>query len=250
MRNNELVLKALSGGGRLTIKQIGEWIDRSDHSPLNPGQINSALQGLKKDKKVRNVDRAWDLVDKPNRDRASRTSKQGDGPLIPCYGMSWLRDQISWDNKPNLLGKDDDGSGESVNFASQRGVYVLYEWPNVTYVGQTDGDGDVQGRLYKRLREHTVNEKRRSWDRFSWFGLLSVDANQELVSRREDLDVTQAITAMETLLIAVLSPPLNNQNGNLLGTRYYQVPDDVIESRRREDIADQIMKLLDARRRR
>lgn len=153
--------------------------------------------------------------------------------------MNWHRDQVEWDRKPNLIGKDDN-SGAHVNFANQIGVYVLYEWPNVTYAGRT-----TKGRMYQRLHEHASNQSGRwQWDRFSWFGMLSVGSDGRLASRRQTLDTEEVTKAMETLLITVLSPPLNDKQGDHLGTRYYQVPDDVVESRRLEELADQIRKLL------
>ncbi len=236
MKNTELVLEALSEGA-LSQKQIREWLGRSsDHRSLDRDQINSALQYLK-DKEVFNEAGLWHRTDIPNKDRVTRPSAAGD-LLIPCYGMSWHRDQVVWGERELLgsPGRYGDNNIE-VNFADQIGVYVLYEWPNVIYVGRTTDSG-----LYDRLYDHTRHERRKWFDRFSWFGLHSVDTNQELVSNRDSLDMDEAIKAMETILIKILSPPFNDKGGDHLGPRYSQVPE--VEKRKQERAAKQISNAL------
>lgn len=256
--NKELILIALTEGGSMPSGKIREWLPANNYRALTSKGVGGAIDPLLKEGKVTasaSVPRGRGHRGRQGRLYSVATGNELRGTdftdlktpkpfesafeaLIPCYGMNWHRDQVWWDHKPNLLGKVDDDSGANVNFANQVGVYVLYEWPNVTYVGKTE-DG-----LYRRLHKHTTNEKRLRWDRFAWFGLKSVGANQVLVSPRRALGVGQAITAMETLLITVLSPPLNDRQGDLLGTRYYQVPDEEVEARSDRRLADQIMKLL------
>ena len=153
--------------------------------------------------------------------------------LIPCYGVNWHRDQIEWDRSPQLWGSLRDDDSARVNFAEQFGVYVLYEWPNVTYVGRT-----TEGHLYERLLSHTTDPHRGWFDRFSWFGLLAVGADRKLEHPRGHLDMKEAITAMEAILIEILSPPFNNRRGDFLGTRYDQVR--VVD----EDMANQFKNVL------
>ena len=228
----------------MKFKDIREWLPDNDYRELRTSQVSGAIDALYKEGKiVRDGPKKGAYYSKadgpvPSAEATGDSIADDNVALIPCYGMNWHRDQVWWDHNPNLLGKVDDDSGTNVNFANQVGVYVLYEWPNVTYVGKTE-DG-----LYRRLHRHTTNEKRLRWDRFAWFGLRSVGPNQELVSPRSALGVGQAITAMETLLITVLSPPLNDRQGDLLGTRYYQVPDEEVEARSDRRLANQIMKLL------
>lgn len=240
MKNTELVLEAFEEGP-LSQKQIREWLYRSHHHrSLDRDQINSALQYMK-DKEVFNEEGLWYRTDRPNKDHANQRAAAND-LLIPCYGMSWYRDQVVWGERELLgsPGRYGDNNIE-VNFADQIGVYVLYEWPNVIYVGRTTDSTNGSG-LYDRLYDHTRHERRKWFDRFSWFGLHSVDANQELVSHRDSLDMDEAIKAMETILIKILSPPFNDKGGDHLGPRYSQVPE--VEKRKQERAAKQISKAL------
>lgn len=257
--NQELVLIALTEGGPMRPTQIREWILAQKLRPeYTPGMNNGAIFALRNGGKIEKDGKNY-IVVPGNEVYAAEFSASGHEPsheqsegtitgdlirpkLIPCYGMNWHRDQVEWDRNHNLIGRDDD-SGVQVNFANQIGVYVLYEWPNVTYVGRT-----TRGRMYQRLLDHATNQSGRwQWDRFSWFGMLSVGSDGKLASHRETLDTEQVTTAMETLLITVLSPPLNDKSGDHLGTRYYQVPDDVVEERKLKVLAAQIGKLMGQR---
>lgn len=251
--NKQLVLIALTEGGRMQPKQIREWIvDNGFREEFKSSQGSGAIDALLNERRIvkgndsryrlvaGNELRAEDLTASSQEppDESSGSAVAGNNvvrPLIPCYGMNWYRDQVEWDKRPHeLLGSPGwDDSDTRVNFAEQFGVYVLYEWPNVTYVGRT-----TKGRLYQRLHHHTTDPQKRWFDRFSWFGLLTVGANQELESPREHLDKEEVITAMEAILIEILSPPFNNRRGDFLGTRYSQVR--VVDERR----ADQFRNAL------
>ena len=256
LNNHEVVRIALAKGGPMTPTQISEWVlDNELRREWNLNRTWGALNGLKNKGEVEKEEGLYRIVARrklgatsssesghePLEGAAKASSVAGAGAtkLIPCYGMNWLRDQVEWDHNHNLIGKGSD-DGMHVNFAYQNGVYVLYDWPNVTYVGRV-----TRGRMYERLQEHATNQSGRwHWDRFSWFGMLSVGSDGKLASHRETLDARRVIMAMETLMIAVLSPPLNDKSGDHLGDRYYQVPDEAIQERERKELADQFSKLM------
>lgn len=251
--NKELILIALTEGGSMPSGKIREWLTANNYRGLTAQQASGAIDALLKEGKVTakklppsrgrgqrgrrgrlysvatgNELRGADFTDLKTPKPSERSFESAFEALIPCYGMNWLRDQVEWDKRPpELLGslERDGRSNTRVNFAEQFGVYVLYEWPNVTYVGRT-----TEGRLYDRLLSHTKDNRRGWWDRFAWFGLRSVGANQKLVFPHEHLDMEEAITAMEAILIEILSPPFNNKSGDRLGPRYSQVP--VVDERR------------------
>ena len=217
----------------MTWTKIGEWVRASGlRQEWTPGMNGGAIRALKDKGEIEKTGGLFRVVAsselsaaefgassyEPSREPSERPAAGDHMALIPCYGLNWDRNQIEWDRKPQLLGSPRDDNSTKVNFAGQFGVYVLYEWPNVTYAGRT-----TEGHLYDRLLRHTKDPRIGWFDRFSWFGLLSVGADQKLESPREHLDMKQAIKAMEAILIEILSPPFNKNRGEFLGTRYRQV---------------------------
>jgi hypothetical protein len=88
--------------------------------------------------------------------------------IIQAFGMYWRRNLVHWSNSPKLLGQQSRGA-EIVDFSGQVGIYLLHDGRETVYVGRSVGRP-----LGKRLFEHTYDRLNGRWDRFSWFGLLSV----------------------------------------------------------------------------
>jgi hypothetical protein len=121
------------------------------------------------------------------------------------------------------------------DFREQKGVYVLYNDHGPYYVGIV-----TRGTLGQRLRQHTLDEHRRSWTRFSWFGFRQVlqskhaDGTQQL---RKLAGVTRGfpsadIATMESVLIRVLGTPGNTKKGRFPdANRWDQVRRDEAEKK-------------------
>ena len=136
---------------------------------------------------------------------------------IAAFGRHWefgAEEQAS----NRLLGMRK-GGRRPINMAHQTGVYILYQREQAVYVGKTESDA-----LIDRLRAHRKGKKWGRWDRFSWFGLRSVN---EETGKLRDMEEGQQIGSItdvgESLLIEVLLPYLNNQSGNCMGEMYVQV---------------------------
>lgn len=243
---------------------IHRWLEDNRQPPLTDGQIAGAFWRLttayenvveKPDRGTYRIHDAWD--DKPLDQQELKKQQEEDVDygttataeaderqpdiLIPCYGLYWHRDQIAWDaRQQQMLGSPTDEASEIVDFANQWGVYILYYWPNITYVGRTTRS------LYARLKDHIAQSRRANeWDRFSWFGLRPVDENGNLAAPHPRLDMGDIVAAFETLLITTLSPPFNDRSGERLGRRYLQVPDPIVEDRKRKALAEQIKDILE-----
>lgn len=136
---------------------------------------------------------------------------------IAAFGRHWefgAEEQAS----NRLLGMRE-GSRRPIDMARQTGVYILYERERAVYVGKTESDA-----LFDRLRSHRKGKKWGRWDRFSWFGLRSIDQETGELQDLEQRQETGSITDVgESLLIEVLLPYLNNQSGNCMGEMYVQV---------------------------
>lgn len=130
--------------------------------------------------------------------------------LINAFGMFWSRDQVMWDpTDPALLGVQQAGS-KTVNFTNQVGVYILYDGSRPIYVGRV-----TEPRMGKRLRDHTRDRLTGRWNRFSWFGVRSVQENATLGPiPSAELAVADLIATMEALLIEGLEPPQNRKQGD------------------------------------
>ena len=179
-------------------------------------------------------------TEKPAKEEPRATNAVSAGAIIPCFGLSWLRDDVHWDTKqPHLYGQESP-EAEVLNFADQIGVYILYNWPNIVYVGRTSAQ---KNGLFSRLFSHHISSRRSDkWDRFSWFGLKGLDG-----LARADLDIEGEITLMETVLIEALSPPFNDKKGDNLGTHFFQVADPVIQDIERQKVMDMLLATLQQR---
>ena len=145
---------------------------------------------------------------------------------VACYGLHWDRNLVDW-AKAELLGRAT--RPVPINFAEQKGIYLLHQERFTVYVGQT------RDSLYKRLREHNSGKQAR-WDKFSWFGFREVqDQSGELEPLRDQIDVARSIDLVEAVLIEALAPPVNSQSGRHMGVLYQQVLSPrIAESQRRE----------------
>lgn len=128
--------------------------------------------------------------------------------VIRCLGMYWQRDLVVWRNDPKVYGKQQ-ALSKPVDFAKQRGIYILYDHHTVIYVGRS-----VDRPLGKRLYEHTVDRLGSRWNRFSWFGLLEVTNEGKLVETPIKVTIASLIATLEALLIEALEPPQNRKRGD------------------------------------
>lgn len=166
------------------------------------------------------------IVTTPQAAAAIATDESKTGALR-AFGMYWRRNLVDWGpTQPELLGLQ---SAESlpVDFATQVGVYLLHDRDRVIYVGR------ATDRLVVRLRAHITDRLGGRWDRFSWFGLLDVNEEGELVQENVPWTQDVVVETLEALLIESLEPPLNRRRGdNFSAVEYLQ------GVARRVDIAD------------
>ena len=236
-------------------RDIDEWLEANKQEPLTDGQIDGAFYALstnylnvveKVEPGTYRIHKEWngEPLDKqvgqqgrsvPQSTPVSQARRAR--VVIPCFGLHWERNLVSWSTAQNLLGAAK--GGDAVNFANQTGVYVLYQWPQVNYVGRT-----ASGELYQRLKSHHMDPTKGLWDRFSWFGLDQLDDDGRLRERRGQMSIADEVTMMEALLINVLTPPHNNKGGDGMGVQYFQVPDPTVEEREQEKLRQLLKRLL------
>lgn len=160
--------------------------------------------------------------------------------IIQAFGMYWRREFINWRN-PKLYGQQTIGA-KSVDFSSQIGVYLLHDGRDVVYVGRS-----IDRPLGKRLSEHTRDRLNGRWDRFSWFGLLSVTGGGKLAQSGTNMDAEVLITTLESLLIEALEPPQNRRGGDgFRAIEYLQVEDQSLQRKRQESMLKQLLDGLNA----
>lgn len=139
---------------------------------------------------------------------------------VSAFGLYWEKGQVSWRSR-EILGRQP-GATLSVNFADQKGVYILHNDRSIVYVGRTTDS------LYARLRYHNRDTDRKSvrWNKFSWFGFRDVNPDTgELMPLPGEIDPFHLITILEAVLIEALEPPVNGRRGDYIGTPYQQVID-------------------------
>lgn len=150
--------------------------------------------------------------------------------------MFWQRDLVFWVGKPKIFGRQSIGA-TNVDFSSQIGVYLLHDRERVIYVGRATDT------LFARLKAHTADRLSGRWDRFSWFGLRSVDDNGELSDREVPWSQDVVVETMEALLIESLEPALNRRRGdNFSGAEYLQASDPQIEGAKKRALLEEIRK--------
>jgi hypothetical protein len=154
---------------------------------------------------------------------------------LQAFGMYWRREFVIWNQGTRLLGKQS-GAASPVNFAEQRGIYLLHDRDRVIYVGRADDT------LFARLKAHITDRLGGRWDRFSWFGLRAVGADGRLSEVVLDWTHDVVIETLEAMLIESLEPPLNRRRGdNLSAIEYSQLEDPDLEMRRRQELAARIL---------
>lgn len=135
--------------------------------------------------------------------------------LIGAYGMFWMRDEVDWTpgSGPDaweLLGR----CGKQrprlrmVDFRRARGVYVLFDDFGPYYVGLARGNGGIG----ERLKTHTRDRHKDSWDRFCWYSFDGVASTTDkwgmtgLALRGKPVPARDesVIGEMEALLISIL----------------------------------------------
>jgi len=151
--------------------------------------------------------------------------------LVNAFGMYWRRDAAIW-SPTSLLGEQLTGS-QPVEFAGQRGVYLLHDRREVIYVGRAIDQG-----IGVRLKAHTTDRLNGRWDRFSWFGIYPVRDDGTL---SEDIEHTISaeilIVTMEALLIEATEPPQNRKRGDgFQAVEFIQVEDPELSKRRARDL--------------
>lgn len=149
--------------------------------------------------------------------------------FLNALGMFWRREEVDWEQRGQVLLGAQLKASQSVNFAAQVGVYILYAGDRVVYVGRI-----TQPRLGPRLWDHTRDRLAGRWDRFSWFGVRAVEEDGSL----GDVPVGKfavdlLVATMEALLIEGLEPPQNRRRGDgFNATEFIQTTDPQIERRR------------------
>jgi hypothetical protein len=167
---------------------------------------------------------------------------------ISNYGLLWERKYIFW-GWPKMPGHLKGSNGKKkagrieVDFREQAGVYILYDSNQIpVYVGQA-GKGDKS--LYSRLKDHKDDHLWNRWNYFSWFGLYSIDSNNELSIPEKDAELTttikDALNDIEAVLIAGVEPKLNKRGANWgEATEWWQVQDDRVKDVTLNDLLDKI----------
>ena len=125
--------------------------------------------------------------------------------------MYWKRDRVIWTSSisPNLFGKQQEATTQ-VNFRNQIGIYILYDNNGIVYIGRAS-----EQTISKRLKDHTEDRLEGRWDRFSWFGIYSVNEDGTLNSPVNNLiDIENLIITFESLLIEVIEPRQNRKRGD------------------------------------
>jgi len=160
---------------------------------------------------------------------------EAEAGLVNAFGMYWRRDAASW-NPPRLLGEQLTGS-IPVDFANQRGVYLLYDRREVIYVGRAIDQG-----IGVRLKAHTTDRLNGRWDRFSWFGIYPVRDDGSLGDDIEHtIDAEILIVTMEALLIEATEPRQNRKRGDrFAAVEFIQVLDPDIEKARQLQVMQKL----------
>jgi hypothetical protein len=139
---------------------------------------------------------------------AAAAEPESDESIVRCLGMYWQRDLIVWRSVPRVFGKQQ-ALAKAVDFGGQRGIYILYDHHTVIYVGRC-----IDRPLGRRLYEHTIDRLGSRWNRFSWFGLLDVTDEGNLVDVPLKVSSATLIATLEALLIETMEPPQNRKRGD------------------------------------
>lgn len=158
------------------------------------------------------------------------------GGIIKAFGMFWRREWVDWTSKPKLMGWQQEGA-KPVDFAEQKGVYLLHDGREVVYVGRM-----TVTRLGARLSEHTKDRLNGRWERFSWFGLFDVTDDGALADRGfSALMADDIIVTLEALLIEGLEPRQNRKRGDAFrAVEYLQVLDPELAKKAKKKLVEEL----------
>jgi hypothetical protein len=187
-----------------------------------------------------NVDQSAE-IDEPDEptSQIEDVETQESGGIVRAFAMYWSRDYVDWKSTPALLGQQLKDAQE-VDFGNQVGVYVLHDARETVYVGRAEDS------LGRRLKAHVSDRLSGRWDRFSWFGLLTVNDDGTL----GELPTSSAsphdwIVTMESLLIEGLEPPQNRKRGDEFNAiEYIQVLDPELQKRDVKDLFAELQEKL------
>lgn len=156
----------------------------------------------------------------------SNQDEHSERPIM-ALGMFWERDRIMWAHNPKILGVEQDGA-DAVDVAEQSGIYLLHDFHDIIYVGRT-----TKNNLGSRLSAHTRDRLKTRWNRFSWFGFRTVKESGSLGSNSVSYELGDVISAMESLLIEAVEPPLNRKGGDgFQGIEFIQAEDPEMKKKR------------------
>lgn len=161
--------------------------------------------------------------------------------LIQNFGLFWSRDEVDWQpgrGRPRHLWGRHHVNRPALRLSDcweQHGLYVLYSFTGPYYVGIARKQA-----IGKRLADHTTDEYRNGWTRFSWFGFLPMTDTADAVcvpDKQAEVDEVLGrdalIADMEALLIKSMGT-FNLNNMNFRDAREWaQVGHDDIDSFRR-----------------
>lgn len=170
----------------------------------------------------------------------SEDSSDPETGFLNAFGMFWRRDEVDWEQRGSSLWGAQLKASDSINFAEQVGVYILYSGERVIYVGRI-----TEARLGPRLWEHTRDRLSGRWDRFSWFGVRAVGPDGRLgaIPSSAQFGVSMLVVTMEALLIEGLEPPQNRRRGDgFNATEFIQQTDPEIERKRRRAMLQRLLK--------
>jgi hypothetical protein len=86
------------------------------------------------------------------------------------------------------------------------------------------------------------------WDRFSWFGLYSVEENGKLNKGLPSLDIESLVQMLEAVLIEAMEPRQNRKRGDVFSSiEYIQTMDPKIEEQRKLTILSELADAVKSR---
>lgn len=231
------------------ISEIADAIIASGYRPATATPANTVGSIITKCENVVKTDEGYIFQEKPSKDENKIKTEDNDSHdrtdiIVECFGRYWLKHKIDWSKAtPDLLGQQTDNSSP-INFNEQIGIYILHQGHEVVYVGQA-----IKQPIIKRLRQHTSDQTRGRWDRFSWFGFYPVDEKTGKLKRKNQVAITTEKLAdtIEAILIECFEPGLNKKTGNNWGDendQYFQSEDEDFELKKFEKKYGKVMSKL------
>lgn len=163
-----------------------------------------------------------------------------DTGVINAFGMFWDRAKVSWGANAKILGQQQ-ANAKEVDFAAQKGVYLLHDSQGVVYVGRV-----TDQTLGRRLSQHTADRLNGRWTRFSWFGVYRVNEDATLATfSSQTLNMDTVITTLEAVLIEGLEPRQNRKRGDdFQAVEFLQVEDPALVRERKVAVAQELLQSI------